>query len=144
MTIADKIIRKIDDFQTLPTIYSALTEVMSNPYSSANDVANVISSDQAAAAKVLKAANSPLYGYSGRIDTMTKAIMYMGFAEVKNLITLSEHHRYVFAHKIVGVLQSGGILEVFDCSSNFPQFSQRSRRFGRSALFPCRNFARPR
>lgn len=86
MTTAEKILRKIEDFQTLPTIYSALTEVMSNPYSSANDVANVISSDQAAASKVLKAANSPLYGYSGRIDTMNKAIMYMGFAEVKNIV----------------------------------------------------------
>ena len=86
MKIADKILSKIDEFQTLPTVYGAMTEVMSNPYSSANDVADIISSDQAAAAKILRAANSPIYGFAGSIDTVNKAIMYMGFAEVKNLV----------------------------------------------------------
>lgn len=86
MTTAEKILQRIDVFKTLPTVYTALTEAMNNPNSTAADVAAVISSDQAAAARVLKAANSPIYGYSGRIDSMNKAIMYMGFAEVKNLV----------------------------------------------------------
>ncbi len=86
MISSEKILLRIEEFQTLPTIYTALTEAMNNPNCSATDVAAIISGDQAAAVKVLKAANSPIYGFSGRIDTISKAIMYMGFTEVKNLV----------------------------------------------------------
>lgn len=80
------LITKIDALPTLPTIYHKLMEVMDNPRSSAQDVANVIIQDQASATKVLKASNSPLYGFYGRIDNISQAISYIGFDEVKSLI----------------------------------------------------------
>jgi len=86
MRLDHKILQSVDEFPTLPTVYSALSEVIANPRSTTNDAANVIASDQASAAKVLKAANSPIYGYSGRIDTISKAIFFIGFTEVQNLV----------------------------------------------------------
>jgi putative nucleotidyltransferase with HDIG domain len=77
---------KVEEFPTLPTIYSTLSEVMANPRSTINDAAEVISKDQAAASKVLKAANSSIYGLRVNIDTITQAIFYIGFEEVKNLV----------------------------------------------------------
>lgn len=79
-------LNRIKEFPTLPTIYSSLVEVMSNPRSTAHDVANIIAQDQSAAAKVLKVANSSIYGFYGRINTITQAITYIGFDEVKNLV----------------------------------------------------------
>lgn len=82
----DNLIRRIDEFPTLPTIYSTLLDVMANSRSTAKDVANVISQDQASASKILKTANSSIYGFNGRINTITQAIIYIGFDEVKNLV----------------------------------------------------------
>ena len=79
-------IARVKEFPTLPTIYSRLMDVMSNPRSTAHDVADIISQDQAAASKVLKVANSSLYGFYGKINTISKAITYIGFDEVKNLV----------------------------------------------------------
>lgn len=80
------IIDRVDEFPTLPTIYATLSDVMANPRSTASDVAQVISQDQSSASKVLKTANSPMYGFIGRITTITQAIIYIGFEEVKNLV----------------------------------------------------------
>lgn len=82
------ILQGIDNFPTLPTIYYKLTEVMERPNSTANDAAEIISRDQSATAKILKAANSSIYGFYGKIDSISKAIFYLGFEEVRNLIIL--------------------------------------------------------
>ena len=86
MDIISKILKSVEDFPTLPTVYTALTDVMANPNSTSTDAANVIIRDQASSAKILKTANSPLYGFRGRIDSISQAIFYIGFEEVKNLI----------------------------------------------------------
>jgi HD-like signal output (HDOD) protein len=86
MDIVKTLIQGVDEFPTLPTIYSALSDVMSNPSSSHADAANVIASDQASAAKILKAANSPIFGFLEKIDTVSQSIFFIGFNEVKNLI----------------------------------------------------------
>lgn len=59
---------------------------MADPYSTADDAARVIAADQASAAKILRTANSSIYGFRTKIDDMTKAIFYIGFDEVKNLV----------------------------------------------------------
>ena len=81
-----KISKNVQEFKTLPTIYTQLMEVMANSRSSINDAATVIASDQVAATKILKVANSPLFGLSARVDSINKAIFLLGFNEVKNII----------------------------------------------------------
>jgi HD-like signal output (HDOD) protein len=83
----EDLIKKVKDFPTLPTIYNALMDLISNPRTTVNDLSNLISQDQASAAKVLKAVNSPIYGFYGRITSINQAISFLGFEEIKNLIT---------------------------------------------------------
>lgn len=82
----DNIVRKIKDFPTLPTIYTTLLDVMANPKATASDIASVISKDQASSAKILKVANSSIFGLQNRINTITQAVVYIGFNEVKNIV----------------------------------------------------------
>jgi HD-like signal output (HDOD) protein len=82
----EDLINKVKDFPTLPTVYNSIMDVMANPRSTINDVANVISQDQASASKLLRAANSSIYGFRGRINNVSQAIFYLGFDEVKNLV----------------------------------------------------------
>ncbi len=82
----DNIIAKLDDFPTLPTIYSSLLAALSNPRSTVQDIANIVSKDQASVAKLLRVVNSPIFGFKSRVDTVTQAIFLIGFNELRNLI----------------------------------------------------------
>jgi len=86
MMNVEKILENLDEFPTLPTIYSNLLECISNPRSTVNDVAQIISKDQSAALKVLKSVNSPLYGVSKKVETIKDAVFHLGFNEIKNLV----------------------------------------------------------
>ena len=86
MSNAEKILNKVKNLPTLPTIFSHLSDAMSNPRVTNDEIAQIISSDQAAAFKVLKVVNSAFFGFSGRIDTISRAILYLGLNEVRNLV----------------------------------------------------------
>jgi len=104
LDIINKLLKGIDEFPTLPTIYITLSEVMSNPYSTLNDAADIISNDQSSAAKILKTANSSIFGLKRKIDTIKDAIFYIGFKEVKNLI---------LAMSVMDIFQKTKILKGF-------------------------------
>jgi putative nucleotidyltransferase with HDIG domain len=89
MDLAEKILKNVKDVPTLPTVYSALYDAMANPQSTANDVAKIVSMDQASAIKILRIANSAFFGFSGRIENIHRAIVVLGFNEVRNLILAS-------------------------------------------------------
>ena len=81
----DNLLQRMDDFPTLPTIYSSLMELTSNPRSTVQDVANLISRDQAISVKLLKVANSTVFGIQTKVDSISQAIFYLGYNEVKNI-----------------------------------------------------------
>lgn len=89
MNLRRKISVALNDLPTLPTIYSALSEAMSNPVCTAHDVADILSSDQASAFRILKAVNSAFYGFPSRIDSVSHAVLILGFDEIRNLILAS-------------------------------------------------------
>jgi len=80
-----RITEKIIGLPTLPTIVTQLISLVGNPKSSARDVAQLISTDQALTAKILKVANSAFYGFPRKIATVQLAIVVLGFEAVKNL-----------------------------------------------------------
>jgi len=80
-----KIIDKVRDFPTLPTIYSKILEAISNPSTTVQDLAILISKDIALTTKLLQVVNSPIYSIRGKVDTITQAIFYIGFTEVRNI-----------------------------------------------------------
>src|SRR4030042_4298738 len=89
MNLVEQILKNVKDAPTLPTVYSALCDAMANPQSTANDVAKIVSMDQASTIKILRIANSSFFGFSGRIENIQRAIVILGFNEVRNLIMAS-------------------------------------------------------
>jgi HD-like signal output (HDOD) protein len=86
MTISEKILNRVNNIPTLPTIFETLTEALNDPRVTNQKIANIISSDQSSAFKVLKVANSPFFGFRGGVDTISQAIMYLGTTEIKNIV----------------------------------------------------------
>lgn len=86
MDILEKITNTVENLPTLPTIYSTITEAIQNPRTSADNLAKIIATDQVSAIKVLKVANSPFFGFRGKINTISEAVFYLGFNEIRNII----------------------------------------------------------
>jgi putative nucleotidyltransferase with HDIG domain len=76
----------IRSIPTLPAVLGELSRRLEDPKTSSEDLAQVIQKDQALSSKVLKLVNSPFYGYSSRIHSISQGIMILGFNAVKNLV----------------------------------------------------------
>ena len=83
--IKDKVLQAMHELPPLPMAVQKLLAVMRDENSSAVDVNQVISSDQALAGKILKLVNSSYYGMSGEISTVTRAVVVLGFSGVRNV-----------------------------------------------------------
>ena len=70
---------------SLPTVVTQLINLVGDPATSARDISQLISADQALTAKILKVANSAFYGFPRKIATVQLAIVVLGFETVKNL-----------------------------------------------------------
>lgn len=79
--------RLVDDIvpPPLPRAFITLQEVLGNPHSSLHDIAAVVSHDPGLSALLLKLANSAYYGFSGRVETIERAVGLLGAAEVNAL-----------------------------------------------------------
>ncbi len=69
----------------LPTVLAELQALTSNRNSSASDVATVIARDPALTAWILKLVNSPFFGFSVKVDTVTRAVTLVGMQQIHAL-----------------------------------------------------------
>lgn len=81
----DSLLSDVSSVPSLPLHYSRLDEAINHPRSSIADIAKVLSEDQGLAARILKLANSPLFGYFSKIDTITQAVTIIGIQQVRDL-----------------------------------------------------------
>ena len=81
--------RKLAQFSSLPSLPQniiKIKQVSENPHASAADLANCILSDHQLTSRVLQMANSVYYAnYSGKVRTITHAIVMMGFRAIHNI-----------------------------------------------------------
>lgn len=87
--MAEKNIEKIlAHVQTVPALPAAVTKLCSmveNPDVGVPELSKVISTDQALTARLLRVANSAFYGFSGKVGTISRAVMVLGGREIRNL-----------------------------------------------------------
>lgn len=84
-TTPQKLVQRIREISTLPHIVAQVIEVANNANTSAIDLAEVVESDPALAARVLRTVNGAAYGLRNRVTTIVKAIAYLGFTEVRKI-----------------------------------------------------------
>lgn len=87
---------------TLPTSFTKVVRITSNPNAGVTDLAEVINYDPALAAGILRVANSAYFGLREPVDDLPTALLHLGMAEVAR-IALSVGYFDVFAAKSVGV-----------------------------------------
>ncbi len=89
MNIREKVIDLIRNrktgLATLPVVINNILVTATSEKTSAKDLANFIMNDQAISARVLRLANSAYYGMSKEIDSISRAIVLIGFKEIISL-----------------------------------------------------------
>ncbi len=78
--------KQIESFPALPAIVTKVMAVTANPESSANDLMEVVLPDQAMCSAILKVANSAFFGVPREVSTMERAVVVLGFEEIRNII----------------------------------------------------------
>jgi HD-like signal output (HDOD) protein/signal transduction histidine kinase/CheY-like chemotaxis protein len=81
--------KKIIDAIQLPTLSKTLFEIIevekANSISFLDDIKKIVERDPLLSAHVLKVANSPLYGFSQRVRTISHAIGLLGVRKIRNM-----------------------------------------------------------
>lgn len=88
----EEFIRDASRLPVMPKATLRLLEVLDGADSAAQDIAEIVATDSALAARLLKLANSPFYGQRGRIASVSKAVVILGAKTIRSLaLTLWTH-----------------------------------------------------
>jgi HD-like signal output (HDOD) protein len=75
----------IQQLPTLPIVYLNLQKAMTKSSVSAREISSIVEQDQSLTTKLLRVVNSAYYGFPGRISTLGRTIVLLGFNEVKHV-----------------------------------------------------------
>jgi HD-like signal output (HDOD) protein len=70
---------------SLPFVFTRINEAVNNPRMSIADIGKIISEDAGLSARLLKIANSALYGFPSKIDTISRAVTIIGTQQLRDL-----------------------------------------------------------
>ena len=87
--MTEEILKKIKQLPPLPESAMQIEAVYQDPDSSFNDMVKILETDPLLTADILKAANSPLYGFSREINAISQAVGLFGMGTVRGFALAS-------------------------------------------------------
>ena len=82
----EAVIGMVSDLPALPAVVAEVLRITEDPSTSTSDVSDVIQSDPAMTAKVLRVSNSSYYGMKQYVGTLKLALVILGVREVRNIV----------------------------------------------------------
>lgn len=83
-----KVAGQLQSLPAVPSLYTELVAMLSQPEATAPKVARLLEKDMAMCAKLLQLVNSAYFGLARKITNVDEAVVYLGFQTIKSL-TLS-------------------------------------------------------
>ncbi|MEA3330854.1 MAG: HDOD domain-containing protein [Campylobacterota bacterium] len=87
--MTEEILKKIKQLPPLPESAMKIEAVYQDPDSTFNDMVKILEKDPLLTADILKAANSPLYGFSREINAISQAVGLFGMGTVRGFALAS-------------------------------------------------------
>ncbi|MFN2349570.1 MAG: HDOD domain-containing protein [Thioalkalivibrio sp.] len=84
--ICQDLIREHLQLASLPDVYHRIEEVVNDPASSFNAMAQLIELDPALTAQILRLANSSLYSFPYKIQSVSRAVSIIGTQQLRDLV----------------------------------------------------------
>jgi putative nucleotidyltransferase with HDIG domain len=82
----EQIILKTCDLPTMPVVAEKVMMLVADPDATTEQLQKVISADQALAARILKIANSAFYASVRKINTISEAVVIIGFNTLRSIV----------------------------------------------------------
>ncbi len=79
------LLKVMSELQPFPAVATRVMGLVSDERTSAQELARVVSTDQAMTAKLLKLSNSAEAGYAHRVGTVHEAVVVLGFKQVRQI-----------------------------------------------------------
>ncbi len=74
------------DLPTIPVVATKVMQLIESENASSEEMAKVVASDPAVAARLLKISNSSFYGRQRQVQTLSQAIVVLGFSVLRSLV----------------------------------------------------------
>ncbi len=87
--MTEEILKKIKQLPPLPESVMQIESVYQDPESTFNDMVKILEKDPLLTADILKAANSPLYGFSREINAINQAVGLFGMGTIRGFALVS-------------------------------------------------------
>lgn len=84
-TTLDRLVEETSTVYSLPLFYERLNEAINHPRCSTYDISRIITEDQGLTARLLRLANSPMFGCYAKVDSITKAVTIIGTQQLRDL-----------------------------------------------------------
>lgn len=83
---AASLVENATEFAILPTVYFKVDEAINDPCKSNHHLSQIINEDTVLAAKLLRIANSALFNFPSKIDTISRAITVIGTQQLRDMV----------------------------------------------------------
>ena len=85
MSDIEDLIEQTYDLPAIPVVAQKVITLVRDPETNARDLQDVIQTDPAMTTKILRIANSSLYGLTRKVETLSQAVVIVGFNTIKTL-----------------------------------------------------------
>ena len=86
MSTPQELVACVEKLASLPAVYHRIRDLLDDPDSSVLELAEAVSGDAAITARVLRVVNSVLYGFPGKVETVSRAVNLMGMQQIHDLV----------------------------------------------------------
>lgn len=86
MATPGEILSRFNDIKTLPHVAIKLSQLLSDENSSLNQFEELIRMDPGLVVRLLRAVNSPYYGLMQKVDSISRAVLFIGIKGLRNMV----------------------------------------------------------
>lgn len=88
MPTAKEIVKKFTDLKTLPHVAIKVTQLVNDDRSTMHDFEEIIKLDPVLVTRLLRLVNSPFFGLSQKVESISKAVVFAGMKQLRNLVAV--------------------------------------------------------
>ncbi len=81
-----ELVNYCNSITSLPAVYQRLDEAINDPYSDLSNIAAILSEDSSLAARLLRLANSAMFCFPSRVETVSRAVTIIGTKQLRDLV----------------------------------------------------------
>jgi len=86
MALENQLLKQFTRIKTLPHVALRLSKLISDENSAIRDLEEVIRLDPTLVLRVLRVVNSPYYGLKHRVDSIDRAVVFLGMKNLRNMV----------------------------------------------------------